>query len=69
MQPEKTEVIADMEDFVEGQLSNLKSVEDSWQPNDFLPDMTVRTGPRRWPSFAQAALLFPTRSSSFSWVI
>ena len=45
MQPEKLGVIADMEDFVEGQLSNLKSVEDSWQPNDFLPDMTSENWP------------------------
>ncbi len=39
MDPHKREVIADMEDFVESQLPILKSVEDSWQPNDFLPDM------------------------------
>ncbi len=51
MQPEKLEVIADMEDFVEGQLSNLKSVEDSWQPNDFLPDMTSENWPEALAEF------------------
>ena len=51
MQPEKLEVIADMEDFVEAQLSNLKSVEDSWQPNDFLPDMTSENWPEALAEF------------------
>lgn len=41
MDPHKREVIADMEGFVESQLSILKSVEESWQPNDFLPDMAA----------------------------
>lgn len=39
MDPHKREVIAEMEDFVETQLPILKSVEDSWQPDDFLPNM------------------------------
>ena len=39
MNPHKREVIASMEDFVRDQLPLLKSVEDSWQPDDFLPNM------------------------------
>ena len=39
MNPHKREVIASMEDFVRDQLQLLKSVEDSWQPDDFLPNM------------------------------
>ena len=41
MDPHKREVIADMEEFVESQLPILKSVEDSWQPNDFLPNLAA----------------------------
>ena len=41
MDPQKREVIASMEGFVTDQLQLLKSVEDSWQPNDFLPDMNA----------------------------
>lgn len=37
----KLAVIESMDDFVEDQLGLLKSVEESWQPNDFLPDMTA----------------------------
>ena len=40
MNPHKREVIASMEDFVKDQLQLLKSVDDSWQPDDYLPDMT-----------------------------
>ena len=40
MNPHKREVIASMEDFVQDQLQLLKSVDDSWQPDDYLPDMT-----------------------------
>ena len=39
MNPHKREVIASMEDFVRDQLKLLKSVEDSWQPDDFLPNV------------------------------
>lgn len=59
MQPEKLEVIADMEDFVEGQLSNLKSVEDSWQPNDFLPDMTSENWPEALAEFRTDCAAIP----------
>ena len=48
-----------MEKFVEGN-SNLKSVEDSWQPNDFT-DMTSEN-PKPWPNCARAALRYPTKS-------
>ncbi len=41
MNPHKREVIASIEDFVESQLPILKSVEDSWQPDDYLPDMSA----------------------------
>ncbi len=36
----KQEVISGMEDFVSTQLKYLKSVEESWQPQDWLPDLT-----------------------------
>ena len=36
----KQEVISGMEDFVSTQLQYLKSVEESWQPQDWLPDLT-----------------------------
>ncbi len=35
----KDDVLIDMESLAEEQLSLLKSVKDSWQPSDFLPDM------------------------------
>ncbi|MGH7198406.1 MAG: acyl-ACP desaturase [Candidatus Omnitrophota bacterium] len=37
--PVKEEVFVDLESLAEEQLPLLKSVEDSWQPSDFLPDM------------------------------
>jgi hypothetical protein len=40
MYPHKVEVLTSMEPFVEGHLKILKTVEESWQPQDFLPDMT-----------------------------
>lgn len=39
--PEKVEVLTQMEPFVEKHLNILKTVEDSWQPQDFLPDLTA----------------------------
>lgn len=36
----KNEVLVDMEKFAQEQLPLLVSVKDSWQPSDFLPDMT-----------------------------
>lgn len=36
-----TEVIKSMEGFVEGNLSLLKSVSESWQPSDILPEMVT----------------------------
>ena len=59
MQPDKLEVIADMENFVEEQLSNLKSVEDSWQPNDFLPDMTSENWPEALAEFRTNCAALP----------
>jgi len=44
LNPHKREVIASMEDFVKDQLQLLKSVDDSWQPDDYLPDMTGEGG-------------------------
>ena len=38
--PEKLEIIASMNDTVADGLSLLKTVEQSWQPTDFLPDLT-----------------------------
>ncbi|MDF1699836.1 MAG: acyl-ACP desaturase [Planctomycetota bacterium] len=38
MDPAKLQVMADMIPLVEGLLPNLKTVEESWQPSDFLPD-------------------------------
>ena len=35
----KNDVIADLESLVEEQLPLLKSVKDSWQPSDFLPEL------------------------------
>mmetsp|Transcript_21742 Transcript_21742/g.55151 ORF Transcript_21742/g.55151 Transcript_21742/m.55151 type:complete len:404 (-) Transcript_21742:493-1704(-) len=37
--PHKVEVLQSMEPFVEKHLTILKTVEESWQPQDFLPDM------------------------------
>jgi len=37
--PHKVEVLQAMEPFVERHLNILKTVDDSWQPQDFLPDM------------------------------
>ena len=37
---QKQEVISGMENFVSTQLKYLKSVEESWQPQDWLPDLT-----------------------------
>ena len=59
MQPNKLEVIADMEDFVEGQLPMLKSVEESWQPNDFLPDMTSEGWRESLEAFRAASAAVP----------
>jgi len=38
--PHKMEVMQQMEPFVAKHLNMLKTVEDSWQPQDFLPDMS-----------------------------
>lgn len=38
--PHKVEVLTHLEPFVESKLDILKTVEESWQPQDFLPDMT-----------------------------
>ena len=38
--PAENEMIVDLENIAEEQLPLLKSVKDSWQPSDFLPDMT-----------------------------
>ncbi len=40
MQPERLRVMADLLPAVEALLPNLKSVEESWQPSDFLPDFS-----------------------------
>lgn len=39
--PSRMDVIQNMGPFVREQLSRLKSVEDSWQPSDFLPSMST----------------------------
>nr|ABS20117.1 chloroplast acyl-ACP desaturase [Diacronema viridis] len=39
MYPHKVEVLQAMEPFVEQHLNILKTVDESWQPQDFLPDM------------------------------
>ena len=41
MNSHKREVIESMEGYVSDQLQLLKSVEDSWQANDYLPDMSA----------------------------
>ncbi len=38
---EHAEVVKSLEGFVEENLDLLKSVSDSWQPSDILPDMTA----------------------------
>ncbi len=38
MNADRLRVVADMLPLVEGLLSNLKSVEESWQPSDYLPN-------------------------------
>ncbi|NKB71257.1 MAG: acyl-ACP desaturase [Candidatus Latescibacteria bacterium] len=55
LHPHRLEVMATMEDFVAGQLSILKTVENSWQPNDFLPDMTSPDWPDRIVEFRRQA--------------
>lgn len=40
MPPERLRVMADLLPAVEALLPNLKSVEESWQPSDFLPDFS-----------------------------
>jgi len=42
---ERDQVMAALEDIAKEQLPLLKSVEDSWQPSDFLPDMTREDWP------------------------
>ncbi|MFT5086355.1 MAG: acyl-[acyl-carrier-protein] desaturase [Candidatus Latescibacterota bacterium] len=59
MDPHKREVIADMEGFVESQLPILKSVEDSWQPDDFLPDMTSDNWDEQLRQFRSGAEALP----------
>ena len=41
LKPQRREVISSMEGYVQDQLQLLKPVDDSWQPDDFLPDMST----------------------------
>ena len=43
MDPARLSVVADLIPLVEGQLPNLRSVEESWQPSDLLPDFGGET--------------------------
>ena len=38
--PKKAELMKHMEPFIETKLGMLKTVEQSWQPSDYLPDLT-----------------------------
>ena len=51
----KQEVISGMEDFVSTQLKYLKPVEDSWQPQDWLPDLTSEDWAERVQTFREPA--------------
>ena len=48
---ERREVMVVMEDFVASQLPVLKTVENSWQPSDFLPDTNAADWPERITEF------------------
>ena len=55
--PTKTEVIQSLEPFVEEHLGTLlKPVEESWQPSDWLPDLTAEDWPEL-PLEKQSAIL------------
>ncbi|MFP6874933.1 MAG: acyl-ACP desaturase [Verrucomicrobiales bacterium] len=55
MNPKKQEVIAGMEGFVSSQLEYLQPVEGSWQPQDWLPDMTSEDWVERVQAFREPA--------------
>jgi len=54
------EVIKSMEEFVERHLpSLLKPIEESWQPTDFLPDMSAENWPEQLNEFRERAKALP----------
>ena len=55
MDPHKLAIIQGMDNFVESQLDLLKSVEESWQPDDFLPDMAAENWCEQIEEFRQRA--------------
>jgi len=56
----RLEVIKEMEDFVEENIDNLlKPVNESWQPADFLPDMTAENWREQINEFRQRAAALP----------
>lgn len=55
MNPQKQEVIAGMEGFVSGQLGLLDSLEECWQPQDLLPDLTGDDWAERVGEFREPA--------------
>ena len=59
LHPHRLEIMAAMEDFVAGQLSILKSVENSWQPADFLPDTNGADWPEHIAEFRRLAETLP----------
>lgn len=55
MNPQKQEVIAGMEGFVSGQLGLLDSLEECWQPQGLLPDLTGDDWAERVGEFREPA--------------
>jgi len=51
----KNDVLIDLEKFVEEQLPLLKSVEDSWQPSDFLPELSHKDWHEKADALRKAA--------------
>ncbi|MGY8650191.1 MAG: acyl-ACP desaturase, partial [Verrucomicrobiia bacterium] len=51
MNSQKQEVIAGMEGFVSGQLGLLDSLDECWQPQDLLPDLTAEDWADRVKAF------------------
>jgi acyl-[acyl-carrier-protein] desaturase len=54
------EVVESMRDFVREHIGSLlKPVEDSWQPSDYLPDLTAENWAERLREFRERAMVLP----------
>ncbi len=59
MTPEKENVLAAIESFVESKLHLLNPIGQSWQPSDFVPDLTGENSLRDLTEFREGALALP----------